>query len=451
MPPGKAVKDKLNTEQREYVLYHLSRHFNLPAFSSFFLFEKNDTRAPFVFFPSSNKPHNENRRIEDIPVLYPLASEDRFFHFDSNNNLIFDHDLLKGAFYLLSGYQEWQTGERDARGRFPFTASIHYRLNIAEMPLVNIYFDIISRALELFAKKHGLVFQKKSFWGNRPFAFFLTHDIDRVDRWIFAEVKRRIKIAQKHRGPRQKLSAIFHELNFFGRNNSFWNFDRMMAVEDALNIKSTWFFLPGGIKHIDAYYDLKEERIKKLARKIADNGHHIGAHGVYNSMTDPAEMRRTLREVRQLSPADVIISRQHWLRFRYPDTLKLLAENRIEMDSSWGFAEHCGWRNSYCHPFHPFDLNQNRMLPILEIPLNAMDVTFMEYMGLDEKGTREHIMKMVHVCKKYGGIFTLLWHNNHLNEEDHPGVWDFYKTILDDIIRENPYIFTPGAMKGLPL
>ncbi len=444
------MKNKLSEEQRNYVLYHLGHHFNMEDFQRFFVFEIRDTPKPFIFFPSSGNTINEERNIGKIPILYPMSPKERFYRFDADNNLIFEQDLLKSVFYLLSGYQEWQTPERDAKGRFPYKASIQHRLKISETPLVNIYFDIIFEALAHFAQRHKLSFEKKTFWGDHPFAFFLTHDIDRVDRWISAEIKRRIKMALKRKGLLSKLSAITHELNIFGRDNSFWNFDRMLDMEETLRLKSTWFFLPRGIKHIDAYYRLNEKRIRQLARKLEKAGHRIGVHGVYHSMTDPKEMQRGIQEVNALSLAPVTISRQHWLRFRYPDTLNMLVENNISADSSWGFAEQCGWRNSYCLPFRPFDLDRNRIMPIWEIPLNAMDVTFTEYMQLDEEQTRRHISKMVAVCKEYGGIFTLLWHNNHLSEEDHPGIWAFYQTLLKDIMRENPYLFTPDAVKGLP-
>ena len=152
-------------------------------------------------------------------------------------------------------------------------------------------------------------------------------------------------------------------------------------------------------------------------------------------------MADNLKEVQTLSSKKITKSRQHWLSFKYPRTLRILENLNIEYDSSWGFAEHCGWRNSYCCPFHPYDLENDRMMDIQELPLNAMDVTFFQYMGLTLDEAFNSIKDMLETCKKHNGLFVLLWHNSHFNETLLPGISQFYEQVLQYIKRFEPLIY----------
>ena len=329
-----------------------------------------------------------------------------------------------------------------------YKESIQKELDIAADPMVNGYFEIIKTAIREFCSRQNIDFKEKVLWPDHEFSFFLTHDVDRIDKWTFMEIKRRFKMLIRS-GFSKHWKYLFEALiNFKSGNNSHWNFEWMKSLEQKWGINSTWFFLPQGHKQIDAYYSFDEPRIQKLAKYLQESGDQIGLHGTFNSREDFDIMRDNLEQVKKLSGRAIASSRQHWLSFKYPTTLQILERLGIMYDSSWGFAEHYGWRNSYCLPFRPYDLVNDRMMDIWEIPLNAMDITFFQYMGLTREQVKNAFEEMVNICKKYKGIFVLLRHNGFLEESVHPGVTGFYEEVLDIILENNPQMFYAGKKSG---
>ncbi len=438
MTPG------LNKKRIDYLLYHLDKnHFELNDFlKKAVTFNKNEQDKKYIYFPLSVEKEPRPVAVDEILILFPLNSSKFLYHFDDKNNLIFEQDLLTSAFYLLSGYQELLDYKPDGMGRFPFSVSIQSKLRIAVNPLVNVYFKIITDAIEEFCKRNKIGFKRRLLWDKKEFAFLLTHDVDRVEKWtiytLYNEVRKalRLGISMNYK---QLLQSIN---NLLIKDNPYWTFDWMKKIEQEFKLNSVWFFLPKGKMHIDAYYDLNETRIKNLVKYFQKEGDIIGLHGTFDSWQNEQIMESNLNAVNKIAGQNVIISRQHWLHFKYPETLRILEKIGIKYDSSWGFAEHYGWRNSYCLPFRPYDLENERIMDIWELPLNAMDVTFFKYLKMDYKETYDNIMKMIKICKKYTGLFILLWHNNQFDEAEQQGLKSFYKKILKKTMDYKPFIFT---------
>ncbi|KAA3609937.1 MAG: hypothetical protein D8M58_08155 [Calditrichaeota bacterium] len=440
------MKERLNQNKIDYVLFHLQHHFEVESFTNFLCFEDvpKKNNGPLIVFPLSDQPIAKTFFIEETAVLFPISDEKVFYTFDTNGNLIFKHDLLKSAFYLLSGYQEFLPYKGDHLGRFTYSESIQKELNIAANPLVNVYFEIIINAVHEFCERHKISFKKKSFWPENKFGLLLTHDVDRVDKWTFMEIKRRLKMLIRS-GFTKYWSYLLEALSKFkSGENPYWNFDWMKSLEKRLGFNSIWFFLPQGHKQIDAYYSFDEPRIQKLARLFQKNGDEIALHGTFNSRDNKGIMQENLDQVKELSGAEILASRQHWLSFKYPETLQILEKLDVKYDSSWGFAESYGWRNSYCLPFHPYDLENDRMMNIWELPLNAMDVSFFQYLGLSNQQVQNAFKEMIATCKKYNGLFVLLWHNSFFDETIYPGLTKLYEEILQDIKGSDPFSVLPA-------
>lgn len=446
------MKTRLNNKKIEYILFHLDQHIEISNLKEYFWFEQGgiEPNIPFIKFPLSDFHIDKSFRIDNIPVLFPMSKENIFFRFDKDGNLHFLHDLIKSSFYLLAGVQETEYFRADQYDRFTYQTSIQKELSIADWPIVNAYFDLLIKGLEVFANRHKLSFKRKSYWQDKSFGFFLTHDVDRVDKWTFPEVKKRIKTLLQSRLTKYWLSAFDGIKKFYTKNNPYWNFKWMKSLENKIGLASTWFFLPKGLKNVDAFYSFSEDRIKDLVSYLKDKGDCIGLHASYKSYDNMEIMKKDLDNVSTLINEAVIISRQHWLRFKYPDTLRILENLGIKYDCSWGFSDYYGWRNSYCLPFHPYDVEEDRMMDIWEVPLNAMDVTFFDYLNLSFDETQNAIDKMADRCREYGGLFTLLWHNSNLDEDEMPGIKKFYQQILN-LFKGNEIVnFNPKFWTGFP-
>lgn len=70
---------------------------------------------------------------------------------------------------------------------------------------------------------------------------------------------------------------------------------------------------------------------------------------------------------------DVLGCRQHLLRFEVPTTWRIQEKAGFVYDTTLSFADHDGFRCGICLPSEPYDLVENRILSLWEIPLTVMD------------------------------------------------------------------------------
>ncbi|MCB9208122.1 MAG: polysaccharide deacetylase family protein [Ignavibacteriales bacterium] len=438
------MNEKLNRSKIDYLFYHLNLHFVLTnkILESINFELSSSQQNSQIIFPLSSKGLENIKYIDDIPILFPLNDEKKHFKIDENKNLIFNDDILKSAFYLLSGFQEFNTTPTGIYERFSYQQSIQKQLGIIKFPLVNHYFQIIIEGIEQFCIANKIEFEKRSYWNDKKFGFLLTHDIDRVDKYTIREIKLKIKqlsgFSKSKLNKKQTAKLLLKYISkFFSSENPYWNFDWMKSIENKYGFKSIWFFLPQGDKNIDAYYSFNENRIKNLVSQLSDYGDEIGLHSTYFSINDEKVLKDNFESVKYLIGKSPTGNRQHWLRIKHPETLINLEKLGIEYDSSLGFFDNIGWRNSYSLPFKPYDFENDRMINVWELPLTVMDITLFEYQNLDLSAAKNEIDEIINVCEKYGGLFTLLWHNSNFDESINPGITNFYENILKSLNQMN--------------
>lgn len=383
--------------------------------------------------------------MEGLPILFPVSQQKELYFTDGNNNLIFCHDILKSAFYLLSGYQEYQNKDsHDALDRFSFLDSIQYKLRFANKPIVNYYFEIIVRAIHLYAEKNNLVVSQRRFFNT--FGFILSHDIDYVDlytkNYFLYKVKEVLGIRQSKLSTwtnfKLGLIGFLKYSNIIKRNNPYWNFDFMREVERDNNFRSIFYFLDKGILHSDAYYSFDEHRMVYLFEYLRKENCEIGLHGTVESISNREKMRSSIDKLQQASNVTIAGVRQHRLLWRHPETALIQESLGLKYDTTLGFAAHEGFRNSYCHPFRIYNFEEDRMMGLWEFPLNVMDVTLFAYQKYTCKDAFDKTLNVMHEVQKFGGVFSLLWHNSFFDEDLYPGVTKFYTELLKSIALAKP-------------
>ena len=98
------MKGRLRAIQLEYVLDHIGHHAELSdELRQLIQYgEKAVPGIPSIYFPASEAELDLEKviRIDDIPVLYPLAGDAVSFYEFMDLSLYFHHDLLKSIFHL---------------------------------------------------------------------------------------------------------------------------------------------------------------------------------------------------------------------------------------------------------------------------------------------------------------------------------------------------------------
>ena len=434
----------LSQNQIDYVLYHLSLHLTKETYTlirSRMLFVPHEQSVPhdvegrILFRLSSFEPAISGIFwIEGLPVLFPLGKSEAFFTMD-DGTLVFHHDLLKAVFYLLSGYQEYSSREKDRLKRFPYTASIQHKLGVLKKPVVNYYFDVLIAAFERFCQRHHLRFIRAQVFDSMR--VMLTHDVDRIDtytprEWIYK--------AKQLAGLAPLKYSFPHHLKLFGRysrallskagKNPHWDIYDLIREEAQYSYQSVFYFLQPGLKNQDASYSLEENRIKRLFSYIDEAGGEIGLHGTVRSYYNQRIMNQDKEALSSHSPQELIGIRQHRLLFDHPQTLKIQKSAGLKYDTTLGYAGHEGFRNSYCLPFKLFDFEKDQMIDLWEIPLVAMDGTLFIYRGLNADQAESSILSLIDEVRAFNGIFTFLWHNGFESDSPDPAIRNFYSRLL---------------------
>lgn len=323
-------------------------------------------------------------------------------------------DLLGGAFFLLSRFEELDPPELDAHGRMPGSASVAGRAGFLERPLVDEYAEILLAALRrLFPRLEPPA---------REFAVVASHDVDvplcRTGSLLTAARRSAIDLVRRHEPllAGQRLAA---ELTGDPRRDVCNTFDWIMDAHEERGLRGAFYFIAGGDSPLDAAYTLDDPWIRRLLRRIHERGHELGLHPSYESYVDPARISGEARELRRACKAEGIElgpvgGRQHFLRFANPVTWRAWEEAGLAYDSTLGFADRPGFRCSCCFEYTVFDLAARRPLALRERPLVAMEASLIQYLALPDDEAAAALAELKRRCRLFGGAFTLLWHNDRL-------------------------------------
>jgi len=442
------MKGFLTQNQIEYVLAHLEQNIEIPKeLKNLFVFERIESyknSGKIVFKQSEDELDLDHVNwIDDIPLLFPNDTNNKIYSINSNG-LTFHHDIFKSAFYLLSGYQELRSNDLDSFGRFKYANSIQKKLGIVHKPIVNYYFEMIGNGLQDYAKIIGLNVESKQLF--KKFGFFLTHDIDNVDYYTVNRFLYKIKeltgLSKSYFSTKSNIKQLFkityELLRFSKKENPVWNFNYLLELEDKHKFRSAFYFLPKDKKHHDSQYNFNEKRIQSLFNLVKKRNCEIGIHGTVATVENLTKLNEIINDLKANSFIKELGIRQHRLLYNLPKTTIIHEKAGLMYDTTVGFAEHEGFRNSYCLPFKLYDFKNDRPIHVWEIPLNVMDVTLFHYRGLNNNTALAAINQVIEEVAKFNGVFTLLWHNDFFDEERYPMIKDFYENLLLEIKNQDP-------------
>ena len=431
------MKGRLDRKKIDYVLYHYRLYYNIDSevLSSIVpLYSHGDNLSDNkVYIPVSRESFKDEIvfNITGTPILFPTRSNIVYEHYILKEYVLFNYDILKCIFFLLSGWQEVDNRDVDDFGRFPFLNSVQSRFGFQHIPLVNYYFEILTESINKLIPhievKRKLIFKNTGF--------VLTHDIDKLYKYGFDRFKYELKKIRS--SPfRIKSKVILRSIiAAIGRriNDPYFSFNFMLKVNQKCNIKSTYFFLPKGQRYVDGDYEFDGKELNGLLKKLHDNGDEMQLHGTVESHTSLKEFRRILAYCSSSKISEATGIRQHRLCYKQGVTDKIQEQVGMRYDASLGFAESEGFRNSFCMPFKLWDFSDDRMRDLWQIPLNVMDVTLFHYRRMDMKKARVAILDVLNNVRRFGGVFVLLWHNSHLDEDHILGIRRFYAELLEEI------------------
>ncbi len=346
---------------------------------------------------------------QGLPILFSAPPK-------SAHSLSFD--FFAAAFFMLSRYEEYLPFAGDPHGRFRVEDSVFGKAKMPaypEKPLLHLWLERFFDELQKHAeqsryKQLKAELQKK----QREFIFTPTYDLDLP--WAFA-----------HKRPLQAVGGALRDLFAQGpgsllRRFRVWRkpetdpwfiFPFLQELHKKYRLRPIYFAPTGNYGRYDKSPSHRRPAYRRLLRQLKDEG-ELGLHPSYYSSENPALLKREKKRLEEILDQPVLKSRQHYLRFSFPQTPRSLLHAGITDDYSLGFAERPGFRAGICLPFPWYDLKEERSTTLLLHPLPLMDVSLFQYLKLSGQRAMSLSTSLRKEAQQCGGEFITLWHNNNL-------------------------------------
>jgi len=290
---------------------------------------------------------------------------------------------------LFTRKEEYGSTDLDAHGRFPAASS---KFKDIRRPITSEF---------LLANGYEVLYPE-----DRTFAVCLTHDVDLLNPQIAV---RRIL----NKGGRKSLRKLLRMAN--KAINPYWTFKKIISIEDSYDANSTFFMM--GLASGDEDFNYLVEDMSPELGRIVDSGSDVGLHGGHKAFMSLEKIIEERKRLEKAAGRPIVGYRNHYLKIKVPSTWRLLEKAGFDYDSTLGYPDTPGFRNGMCHPFHPYDLEEQHELNLLELPLTFMDATLLDRQKPDVGQAWGVIKDMVDRCRKCSGVATIIWHNDRMNKE----------------------------------
>ena len=284
------------------------------------------------------------------------------------------------------------------------------------------------------------------------FALGLSHDVDRVaKRGQFPFYLGRAVL----RGRPSWLADELRSLAALAKGDDpYWNFGRIQELEERLGVRSTFFFLDEtgrprltSLRSNVLYrgrYRLSDPAITRVIRELDTGGWEIGLHGSYRSYLDADLLGAEKARLEEILGHPVVGVRQHYLRLEVPETWRVQAGLGLEYDSSLGFTDRAGWRWDARRPFRPVEADTGLPMPILQIPMTAMDGTLLAFADPWRRA-----LELIAEAEQSGGALVLNWHQRVFNPWQAHRPMALYERIIRECQDRGAWVTHLGAIHRL--
>lgn len=398
------------TPRLEYVLDFC---FKSKGFKYRFFTEKTDWQKVNEYrINYSDRPLEAELQISPSRLLFETAIRHPF---ELQQDLKIDNkdDPFALIFFLLARYEEYWPADRDQHDRYVSSQSQLVKLNLHREPLVDI------KVKEIW-NKIGLNYMPV----KDGFEFVPTFDIDIAWAYKHRSAIRRIGAFMKASDKNRRIKVALGK-----ENDPYDTYSYIHDIAARVN-RIICFILLGDWSKYDKNIHWKNENYQSLIRGLNTTG-GIGIHPSYNSYLDKKKISKEIKRLEEITGHEILKSRQHFLRLKFPDTYEVLRKCGIKRDFSMGFPDETGFRAGTCFPHLFFNLKENNTKDFKIFPFIYMDNALKDRLGNTPEESVELIEDLMKKVKDVGGIFICIWHNSSINDK---GEWQGWRDVLERTI-----------------
>ncbi|MEO1623575.1 MAG: polysaccharide deacetylase family protein [Bacteroidota bacterium] len=287
----------------------------------------------------------------------------------------FGFDVFESLFFHISRYEEWQASEAqmDEHGRMKEGEQYLVKHDLCFHPVVD---QLLGAFLETILEKP---------LPKRASVFRMSHDIDelvkfeawwRIWRSSLGMIWRRQSPAKMIR-----LWQSYWRSRGDGVRDPYDTYGWMLKQEE--DFQKVLYLHVGGQHKFDSPYSLDHPQVQRIRQLCRERAYIIGVHPSYEAAVDASLLAAEKTHLEEWLGKTVTYSRQHYLRFGWPETPDILEAAGIEEDSSLGFAHRIGFRCGTAFPYHLYNFREERPYRFREVPMSLMDVSLFRQSGYD--------------------------------------------------------------------
>ncbi|MBK8614767.1 MAG: hypothetical protein IPN85_15210 [Flavobacteriales bacterium] len=333
-------------------------------------------------------------QLNGMPVLYPVSN---------------GFDLFAATFFLLALVDEERCTARDMHDRIPADDLFVVRAGLADEPWLDRWaLDLHRRLRERWPELAS---------AHRRYTHTATVDMDNVLRYAGRPLLRAIGASLKDLCALRFGAVVERWLVRSGmRRDPYVQAIELVQQHAPVLGRPILFFLTKG----DGMHDHAAVRWPRYFRQLLDGplgveGLRYGIHPSYRSSEDErAHFKQVFAfEMDMRVPRDA--SRQHFLRWRLPGTLRHVATMGFKEEHSLGFSERPGFRASTCTPFPWYDLEREEETKLMLWPFAVMDSALIEHMGMGPDEVVRTMNAISDAVRAVSGTFVSVWHDRYLS------------------------------------
>jgi hypothetical protein len=325
-------------------------------------------------------------------------------------------DLFASSFYLLSRYEEYLPHPLDTYGRFPHQQSLAFRHGFLDRPLVDQW--MVQLCVYLRSQFPAL--------SIRPLHFehLATYDIDE-------------SFAYRHKPIWRQAAGLFRDLMLFRfgwvverirvlRKRSpdpYDAFSFLQSLHADTSTRPICFLLMAEQrseydKNLPPDHPAQQELIRSLS-----NWSDLALHPSWRSASDFDLLEKEKKDLEGLVHRSILASRQHYIRFRLPQTYRNLMVAGFQADYSMGYGSINGFRASTARSFEWYDLERDQVTSLRVHPFCYMEAnSYYEQRDTIEEAAQEW-EKLEESVRGTGGTFITIWHNTQLGTQARFSGW----------------------------
>lgn len=200
--------------------------------------------------------------------------------------------------------------------------------------------------------------------------------------------------------------------------------------------QTVFFMLLGTQLPQDSKFGAQHLEFRRLISSLHQKQYRIGIHPSFGSFLSAQTIQAETQQLSDCIGQAVRESRQHFLRYRLPQTFRHLAEAGIWHDYTLCYPDAMGFPCGMGQPFLWYDLEREVCTELWLHPTMLMDRTLVSFMQKDKEALWQDFLGLLEASKKQGGELCLLFHNEALSESGEWLGWSVFFREMIAVCRE---------------